>query len=161
MMKVAEVMTRDVVLIAPDERHRDADDERRDLALIGFDRVRGALPPSAIPTLSPSGTESVPSIRAAAIDVESTRATIVDVRNPAEWSAGHVPGAVHVPLTRIAEHVDELREAGPLVLHCQGGARSVIAASVLRAAGVTDVTNVDGGYPAWLRSSASTNVSAQ
>jgi hydroxyacylglutathione hydrolase len=149
---------RDVVLIAADERHRDAVAERRDLALIGFDRVRGALSPSALATLSPHGTESVPSIRAGALDVESTRATIVDVRNPVEWNAGHLPGAIHVPLTRIAEHLDELRDAGPLVVHCQGGARSVIAASVLRAAGITDVTNVDGGYPAWLRANSSANV---
>jgi hydroxyacylglutathione hydrolase len=151
---------RDMVLIAADERHPDAVAERRDLALIGFDRVLGALPPEAVEMLSTRGTESVPSIRADAIDVESGRATIVDVRNQAEWDAGHVPGAIHIPLTRIAEHIDDLRDAGPLVVHCQGGARSVIAASVLRAAGITDVTNVDGGYPAWLRANSNASVKA-
>jgi hydroxyacylglutathione hydrolase len=110
--------------------------------------------------LSTRGTESVPSIRADAIDVEGATTTIVDVRNQTEWNAGHLPGAIHIPLTRIAEHIDELRDAGPLVVHCQGGARSVIAASVLRAAGITDVTNVDGGYPAWLRGNSNANVRA-
>jgi hydroxyacylglutathione hydrolase len=147
---------RDLVLIAPDEAQYASHAAIRDLALIGIDRVIGTLPPSAIATLSPSGVESIPSISASELSTEHPGASVIDVRTSAEWNAGHIPGAVHVPLSRIVEHLAALREAGPVVVHCQGGARSVIAASVLRAAGIDDVTNVDGGYPAWLRSASAT-----
>ena len=145
---------RDLVLIAPDETRHAASVATRDLALIGFDRVLGALGPSSIDALSPLGTTEIPVIPASDVAAGRFRGTIVDVRTAAEWNEGHIPGAVHVPLMQIDEHVKALRDAGPLVLHCQGGARSVIAASVLQVTGITDVTNVEGGYPAWLQSVA-------
>jgi len=61
-----------------------------------------------------------------------------------------VPGAIHIPLPDLAERMADLPD-GPLVLHCQGGSRSVIAASLLLAAGRQDVTNMEGGYTAWRR----------
>ena len=67
-------------------------------------------------------------------------ATIIDVRSEAEWNEGHIPGARHFPLTQLAARADELRDAQPIVVHCQGGARSSIAVSVLRASGIHDVT---------------------
>ena len=145
---------RDLVLIAPDETPYAAGAATRDLALIGFDHVLGALGPSSIGALSPRGTAGIPVIPARDVAAGRFRGKVVDVRTAAEWNEGHVPGAVHVPLTRIDAHVDALRDAGPLLVHCQGGARSVIAASVLQARGISDVTNVEGGYPAWLRSVA-------
>ncbi|MDB4884208.1 MAG: beta-lactamase domain protein, partial [Gemmatimonadetes bacterium] len=145
---------RDIVLIAADETRHQANIVARDLALIGFDRVLGTLQPSALQSLAPHGMANIPVIAAADVVGGPTGVTIVDVRTPAEWNAGHIPGAVHVPLTRIADHLNELRDAGPLLVHCQGGARSVIAASVLRSAGIENVTDVEGGYPAWLHGTA-------
>lgn len=76
---------------------------------------------------------------------------MLDVRNRSEWDEGHVPGARLVPLAELNARLEELRDTGPIAVHCQSGARSAVAASVLRAAGFADVTNVDGGYTAWLR----------
>ena len=77
---------------------------------------------------------------------------MIDVRAQSEWEAGHLPGAVHIPLARLASEVDHVRELAhgrPVVLQCQGGTRSAIAASVLQARGVTDVANLGGGFAAW------------
>jgi hydroxyacylglutathione hydrolase len=142
---------RDVVLVAEAPARHAAREAMHDLALIGFDRVLGAIEPSAFASLAPHGLESVPIISGAELAARSDGRTILDVRNDSEWEAGHIPGAIHVPLSRLPAHVSELRNAGPLAIHCQGGARSAIAVSVLRAEGIDDVTDVEGGYPAWLR----------
>ena len=143
---------RDVVLVAPNvHMTRDA---MHDLALIGFDRVLGAIAPAALGSLAPAGLERVPVISAAELAARPDGRTIVDVRNDSEWAAGHIPGAIHIPLSRLSDRIGELRGVGPLAVHCQGGARSAIAASVLSANGIDDVTDVEGGYPAWLRATS-------
>jgi hydroxyacylglutathione hydrolase len=92
--------------------------------------------------------------RIAALDVRdagrATTATMVDVRAADEWAAGHLPDAVHIPLGRLEERLDELDPARPIVLHCQGGGRSAIAASLLEARGFTNLANLTGGYAAWV-----------
>jgi hydroxyacylglutathione hydrolase len=74
---------------------------------------------------------------------------VVDVRGRAEWEAGHLPGVPNIPLGALPERLAELPRDRPVVLHCQGGSRSAIAASVLRAHGFQDVVNLEGGYRAW------------
>jgi hydroxyacylglutathione hydrolase len=74
---------------------------------------------------------------------------VVDVRGRTEWEAGHLPGVPNIPVGYLAERLDELPTDRPLVVHCQGGARSAIAASVLQARGLTNVVNLVGGYAAW------------
>jgi hydroxyacylglutathione hydrolase len=76
---------------------------------------------------------------------------VIDVRTAAEWSEGHIPGAVHVPLARLTPRLSELCERQPIVAYCQSGARSAVAASVLRAAGVNEVSTVEGGFDEWSR----------
>ncbi|WP_066517453.1 rhodanese-like domain-containing protein [Curtobacterium ammoniigenes] len=76
--------------------------------------------------------------------------TIIDVREPAEFSDGHVPGARNIPLGTIADHAAELRDLGTTVyVICQSGRRSAQAAAVLDAADVR-VVNVVGGTGAWI-----------
>jgi hydroxyacylglutathione hydrolase len=75
---------------------------------------------------------------------------IVDVRSPEEWSRGHVPGAIHIPLALLPDRVGDLDPSLPVVLHCQGGGRSSIATSFLQSRGATDVSNLAGGFDAWL-----------
>jgi hydroxyacylglutathione hydrolase len=141
---------RDVVLVAPEPACALARDVMRELALIGFDRVLGAIGPDALGDVAPDGLAAIPVATAAELVAHPEGRTIVDVRDDAEWGAGHIPGAVHVPLTRLMHRLDELRGVGPIVVHCQAGLRSAIAASVLRAAGITRVSSLEGGYPAWL-----------
>ncbi|HTK48319.1 MAG TPA: MBL fold metallo-hydrolase [Gemmatimonadaceae bacterium] len=121
-----------------------------DLALIGFDRVLGAISAAALLPDPPRAIARLRTMPAAKIG-EEQGATVLDVRAESEWSDGHIPGALNIPLARLPGRIAELRESGPIVVHCQGGARSAIAASVLQAAGFAEVVNAEGGYDAWAR----------
>jgi len=75
---------------------------------------------------------------------------IVDVRSPEEWSKGHLPGAKHIPLAALPDRIGELDPSAPIVLHCKGGSRSAIATSLLQSRGIANVSNLAGGYEAWV-----------
>jgi glyoxylase-like metal-dependent hydrolase (beta-lactamase superfamily II)/rhodanese-related sulfurtransferase len=81
--------------------------------------------------------------------LDQTQATIVDVREPAEYAAGHVPGALSIPQADLALRLDELPREGELLVLCQSGVRSVRAARFLRQVGFPRVTNLVGGTSAW------------
>lgn len=81
-------------------------------------------------------------------------ATLIDVRNPAEFAAGSIPGAVNMPLDELRARHGEL-PAGPLVVHCQVGQRGHTAARLLTQLGY-DATNLDGGYLTWTAGTTST-----
>lgn len=74
---------------------------------------------------------------------------IIDVRSPEEWASGHLPGAIHIPLAALPDRVGEIDPATPVVVHCQGGGRSAIAASFMKANGIDGVANLEGGFDAW------------
>lgn len=74
-------------------------------------------------------------------------ATLIDVRSPAEVTAGAIPGSLNVPLDELRAGTADLPD-GPLVVHCQVGQRGHTAARLLHAAG-RDVRNLDGGYLTW------------
>ncbi|HYW05805.1 MAG TPA: rhodanese-like domain-containing protein, partial [Longimicrobium sp.] len=74
---------------------------------------------------------------------------VLDVRGAAEWEAGHIPGAIHIPVGYLPDRIAEIPRDLPLVVQCQGGARSAIAASVLQARGVGGVLNYGGGFAEW------------
>ena len=80
--------------------------------------------------------------------------TVVDVRSDNEWASGHIRGAVHMPLGYLADRAAELPRERPIVVQCQSGARSSIAASVLERLGVTNVMNLSGGMSAWVAAGA-------
>ncbi len=73
--------------------------------------------------------------------------TLVDVRSPAEFAVGAIPGSINLPLDELRERRDELPD-GPLIVHCQVGRRGHIATRLLRQLGV-DARNLDGGYRTW------------
>ncbi|MGW9172490.1 MBL fold metallo-hydrolase [Streptomyces decoyicus] len=75
-------------------------------------------------------------------------AQLIDVRNPAEYEAGALPGARNIPLAGLSQRLTELDPARPVVLYCRSGGRSVIAAALLEARGFGDVCDVVGGYEA-------------
>jgi rhodanese-related sulfurtransferase len=88
----------------------------------------------------------------AAIQLINRRdAHIVDVREPAEFKAGHIPNARNVPLAKIQEGAKGLEKfkAKPILLVCQTGARSGQAARVLKQQGFTEVVTLAGGMNAW------------
>jgi hydroxyacylglutathione hydrolase len=75
--------------------------------------------------------------------------TVLDVRSDTEWKEGHLPGARHIPLGYLRDRLGELSKRTPLITQCLSGNRSAIAASVLRAAGFDQVSNLAGGFQAW------------
>jgi rhodanese-related sulfurtransferase len=75
-------------------------------------------------------------------------AVLVDVREHDEWMAGHVDGAVHVPLSEVPQRLGDLPDVDPLYILCRSGNRSGRAAAWLNAQGVQSV-NVAGGMQAW------------
>lgn len=78
-----------------------------------------------------------------------TNLTVLDVRQPAEWQAGHVPGARHIAGGELADRYGEVPTGGPVAVYCGSGYRSSVAASLLKAHGRSDVHNVLGGFAAW------------
>jgi rhodanese-related sulfurtransferase len=75
--------------------------------------------------------------------------TILDVRQPKEYEAGHIPGAVLAPLPELTDSLDRIDKSKPVVVYCASGGRSRVAAQLLSGQGFTDITNVAGGFNAW------------
>jgi rhodanese-related sulfurtransferase len=89
---------------------------------------------------------------------KNPKTLILDVREPAEWTAGHIPGALHVPRGMLEAKADlEYANREPaladrstaIIVHCASGARSALAADVLQQMGFTNVCSMAGGYTAW------------
>lgn len=85
---------------------------------------------------------------------------ILDVRGPFEWSGGHIPGSINIPLQELAERVDEVPADRPIAVHCLGGYRSSVAASILQRSGIRDLVELSGGYQAWEASKLPTETAA-
>jgi rhodanese-related sulfurtransferase len=77
-------------------------------------------------------------------------ATLLDVREPDEWAAGHAPGATHLPMSELTGRMDELPDGDPLYVICRSGGRSARVVAYLSAQGYPAV-NVEGGMQAWAR----------
>ena len=86
---------------------------------------------------------------AALIDSRAESIRVVDVREEHEYIAGHIPGAVNVPLSVIVDNVDAFRGEGELYVVCQLGGRSAKACEFLAPHGVVG-TNIAGGTGAWI-----------
>ena len=78
-------------------------------------------------------------------------ALVLDVREPHEYAAGHVPGAVLTPLASVPDNLDRFRSDGPTYVICQSGGRSMRACEFAADEGY-DVVNVAGGTGAWIAS---------
>lgn len=94
---------------------------------------------------------STPSVSVSeALDLlQGDGAVLLDVREPAEWTAGHAPQAVHVPLGELAQRAPGPQHGRTVVVVCRSGNRSRIATDQLRARGL-DAVNLAGGMQAWL-----------
>ena len=144
---------RDVYLLVDDAGDDCTRRAVRDLAMIGLDRVADVSATDALAAWTASGralgTVAQTTPADAAVLLERHQATVIDVRADGEWAAGHLPGVTNIPLGHLAERLHELPTNTTVVLHCQSGARSSIAASLLKARGGRDVVNLAGGFNAW------------
>ncbi len=73
---------------------------------------------------------------------------VIDVRKKSEFDSEHVIGAINVPLNEINQHLSQFPKDKPFVLHCAGGYRSMVAASILKQRGWEDFVDVIGGFDA-------------
>jgi hydroxyacylglutathione hydrolase len=141
---------RDIVLVG-DPVH--ASESRIRLSRVGFDRVVGQLRDLAEVVVrrqdlvEASSRLSVHQL--AGLRYVEPRLQIVDVRGPGEIAGGAIPGAREIPLPALTDSFSTLDQAAPVVVYCASGTRSMVAASVLRASGFDDVSDVLGGYGAW------------
>jgi rhodanese-related sulfurtransferase len=76
-------------------------------------------------------------------------AFLLDVREDDEWTAGHVPGALHLPMMEIPARADELPTDRDVVVVCRVGGRSAQVVAYLRQNGFDRVINLDGGMADW------------
>ncbi|MFI1164425.1 rhodanese-like domain-containing protein [Streptomyces sp. NPDC020801] len=145
----------EIVVVAPQDREEEI---LTRLARIGFDKVSGYLrePEGAFPALAGDMQQAS---RLTAHELRrllngDEPPLVLDVRNTAEREEGFIDGSLHIPLAELARRIDEIPAGRPLVVHCAGGHRSSIAAALLRHKGRTDVSDLLGGYGAWLAESA-------
>ena len=84
--------------------------------------------------------------------INQGKALILDVREPAEFAAGHLPDSRNIDLLELPKKFDELGKfkTKPVIVICKSGIRSSKAASLLGGAGFTEVFSLDGGMDAWL-----------
>ena len=135
---------------------RSAESAARDLAMIGLDRVAGVLGDDVLGAWTAAGgtlgtvAQTTPAEAAAMLD--RGEAAVIDVRGRSEWEAGHLPGVPNIPVGYLTDRLGDLPPDRLIIVQCQSGARSAIAASVLRAHGISNVANLAGGYAAWWQS---------
>ncbi len=141
----------DIVLVVDDGFELEA---KNRLARIGFDRVVGFLKhPLLVMATNPNRVQRAS--RMTAIEFENRKADtdrlqLVDIRNPGEFALGTIDGAAPIPVGQLPGRLNELDSTAPTIVFCAGGYRSSVGASVLRQAGFGDVSDILGGYGAWV-----------
>jgi len=140
---------RPVVVVA--EPGREVEAATR-LGRIGFDSVAGYLTGGMqqlddFPELV-ERTNRITAGSAAELLAEPDPPQLVDVRTTREWTEAHIDGAINLPLSQLAERLDELPADSPVIVHCASGYRSSIAASLIQRQGLR-VANLVGGLAAW------------
>ncbi|HET9399811.1 MAG TPA: rhodanese-like domain-containing protein [Candidatus Acidoferrales bacterium] len=151
-----------IVLLAEDAER--LDESRLRLARVGIERVEGYLD-GGIEAWQRSGRPISQTAQVSAGELHrelnaGLQIPVIDVRRAAEWNSGHLVNARLAPLAQLAvlaspelnglpAALKDLDRAQPVAVHCQGGYRSGIAASLLERAGFRSAVNVIGGYEAW------------
>jgi rhodanese-related sulfurtransferase len=96
----------------------------------------------------------VPNISAteAVLLMNRSKPLILDVRDEAEFAAGHIQGAKHIPAAELANRLKEIEKFKdkPVLVHCQKGMRAKSACSILRAQQFSQLQNLEGGLDSWI-----------
>ncbi len=145
-------LDRDVIIMAEDSAS--AEEARYRLARVGVERVPGFLA-DGINAWVQQGLplETLDQWTVDDLDTElksNDALSVLDVRREPEWTEGHIPGALHHPLSNLPATLQSLDPQTRTAVHCKTGYRSAIACSLLKASGFRDIVNVVGGYDAWV-----------
>ena len=124
------------------------------LARVGSDNVIGYFTvdhDGVIPAELSDLVQTAPRVTVAELDrlLAEDAVMLIDIRNPGEVEQGSIPGAVHIPLAQLRARLDLVPTDRSIVVHCAGGWRSSVAASLMRANGFAHVSDLVGGYSAW------------
>jgi glyoxylase-like metal-dependent hydrolase (beta-lactamase superfamily II)/rhodanese-related sulfurtransferase len=136
-----------ILLVSPEGREEEVITR---LSRVGFDNVLGYLEGS-FETWQKEGKEidTLESISAETLaDKVENNQPVFDVRKPGEFASEHIEVAESTPLDFLNDHITEFPKKDKFYIHCAGGYRSVIAASILKARGFHNVVDVAGGYGA-------------
>jgi hydroxyacylglutathione hydrolase len=139
-----------IVIIAEPGREHEA---ALRLGRIGFDHVKGYLN-GGMEALAERPDLVWPTDRVSAPMVAEELASVdppllLDIRNPREWAIRHIDGSVNIPLNHLQERIAEIPRDRRIAIHCAGGYRSSIAASILHQYGITNLIEMAGGLAAW------------
>lgn len=121
------------------------------LARVGYDNVIGYLE-GGIETWKTAGQEldTITSITAGALadKLQKENVLVIDVRRSSEFAAEHIDGAKSIPLDAISELMAAFPKDETMYIHCAGGYRSMIAASILKSRGYDNLIDIEGGFAA-------------
>jgi hydroxyacylglutathione hydrolase len=139
-----------IVIIAEPGREQEA---ALRLGRIGFDHVKGYMN-GGMEALARRPDLVWPTERISAPMVAEELAgpdppLLLDIRNPREWVTKRIDGSVNVPLNHLQERIAEIPRDRRIAVHCAGGYRSSIAASILHQYGITNLIEMAGGLAAW------------
>ena len=137
-----------ILLVTPKGREKETITR---LSRVGFDQTLGYLN-HGIEAWSKAGNaiDTIDGIKVTDLKAlkEQKVLNIFDVRKPGEYASEHLDEAHSTPLSFINDYMDEFPENEPFYLHCAGGYRSVIAASILKSRGIHNLIDVKGGFAA-------------
>src|SRR5271170_5976375 len=144
------ISTRPIVIFAEPGREQEA---ALRLGRIGFDHVKGYLR-DGMEALADRpdlvwATERVSAPMLAEELASPNPPLVVDIRTPREWSAKHLNDSINLPLSQLQQRIDEVPRSRRIAIHCAGGYRSSIAASILNQHGITNLIELAGGIAAW------------
>ena len=135
-----------ILLIGDEDRIEEAITR---LSRVGFDNTIGYLKGGFNSWIETSKeTDTVETISATDLKTIVEHTPVFDVRKSAEYQSEHLPGAVNTSLSEINDHLSEYPENEKFYLHCAGGYRSMIAASILKSRGIHNLVDVQGGFKA-------------
>jgi glyoxylase-like metal-dependent hydrolase (beta-lactamase superfamily II)/rhodanese-related sulfurtransferase len=148
---VADIGERIALITYPGEEQ----DAALRLARVGSDNAVGYLTVNCdgqFPTELADLLRSAPRVTVAELDhlLAENAVILIDIRNPGEVEQGSIPGAIHIPLAQLRARLNLVPTDKPIVVLCGSGWRSSVAASLLRAQGYEDVSDLAGGYNAWV-----------
>ena len=118
------------------------------LSRVGYDNAQGYLA-GGMKSWEADGKEVDKINRITAEELEQKMGediVIIDVRKKSEFDSEHIEGVINVPLNQINQHLEKFPKEQEFVLHCAGGYRSMIAASILQQRGWSQLTDVIGGF---------------
>ena len=123
------------------------------LGRIGFDHVKGYLQGGMEALVGRPDlvwrTERISAPMVAEELASADRPLSLDIRNPREWATKHTASSVNIPLNHLQERIAEIPRDRRIAVHCAGGYRSSIAASILHQYGITNLIEMAGGLAAW------------